>query len=237
MGLVTFHVWWWNRFLSCIVGIFWLQCHGRSLALWSGIDDKMPIADNDKIGMAGHDGWIVWRSNRWYKFRRKTTMGEQGLWMMQGEENISINHKTCITKYWPVCKMPTMKVTNKDKIGTAGWIDVQSTEGNGGSHVVEMWVAINNVVLEVDREWRWEADQRVCWCINGSKAMENLGQGGRTISKVFDKAKGHQKRDNDGQAMAWWREEMRKSALLERLLEDVAREEEIGWLLGSGDRW
>jgi hypothetical protein len=30
---------------------------------------------------------------------------------------------------------------------------------------------------------------------------------------------------------------MRKSASLERLSEDVAREEKIGWLLGSGDRW
>jgi hypothetical protein len=89
-------------------------------------------------------------------------MGEQGLWMTQGEENIGIDNKTRITKYWPVCKMPAMKVTNKDEIGTAGWIDVQSTGGNGGSRVVEMWAAINKVVLEVDRERRREADQGVC---------------------------------------------------------------------------
>jgi hypothetical protein len=59
MGLVIFHDRRRNRFLSCVVGMFWLQCRGRSLALRSGIDDKMPIAGDDKIGMAGHDGRIV----------------------------------------------------------------------------------------------------------------------------------------------------------------------------------
>ena len=34
--------------------------------------------------------------------------------------------------------------------------------GNGGNCIVEMWAAINKVVLEVDREQRWEADQGVC---------------------------------------------------------------------------
>ena len=60
------------------------------------------------------------------------TLGEQGLWMTQEEENIGIDNKTCITKYWPVCKMPAMKVTNRDEIGTTGWIYVQSMGGEWG---------------------------------------------------------------------------------------------------------
>ena len=71
--------------------------------------------------------------------------------------------------------MRAMKVANKDEIGFAGWIDVRWTAGNvrlSGFHeqkaigrktrtpvhhdregdcVVEMWAAIKNVVLEVDR--------------------------------------------------------------------------------------